>query len=306
MEQERFAWAMAGGTDAQMEAEWYCVTLTPRGELEWEGRRCTLKPGAEGFRGGSHRGATGLRLSFYEAVQTENCNRYRTPCTDFAQISGDLGSVDKSRARIEVEKRIVRDIENQRGAHLPALVEEWFDAESETTIQTLRLLAIELYHLIKWKLFDAYTLSAARVKRGYEIYEILNVPNAGELRAWMQDWVRYTFSIVSPREDVPVRRMAQAVRYIEENLDEHPRVRDVADSLHMDPAYFSALFKREMGVPPQNYILQKRLDRAAAMLKSGYSVGDTAQRLGFADGKAFRAAFAARFGMLPSQMRVRS
>ncbi len=301
MEQERFARAMAGGQDAQSEGEWFQVTLCPDGELVWEGRRCTLAPGAAGFRGGRHRGASGLRLSFYEAVQTENCNRYRMPCTDFAQISGEVGAVDKSPARIEAERRIVRDIENERGAHLTRLIEEWFDTEPNADVETLRLLVIELHHVIKWKLFDAHSLNAARVKRGFEVYEILGVPTVEALRQWMRDWVIYTFLIVAPLCDVPARRVARAVRYMEENAAAHPRVFEVAAHLNMDPAYFSNVFKRETGLSPSAYILRLRLDKAEAMLKSGVPVGRTAQRLGFSDLKAFRAAYRARFGVPPSR-----
>jgi two-component system response regulator YesN len=303
MDQERFSRLMAGGQDAGSENTWFQATLTPMGELIWEGRRCTLAGDAAGFRGGRHRGAAGLRLSFYEAVQTENCNRYRTPFTDFALISGDVGAVDKSPARIQVEKRIVRDIENERGAHLSGLIEEWFDTEPDADAETLRLLVMELHHVIKWKLFDALSLGALRVKRGFEVYEILNVPTAPALRQWMRDWVRYTFSIVAPLRDEPRRRVARAMRYMEENVESHPKVREVAAHLNMDPAYFSNVFKREAGLSPSAYMLHLRLDKAEALLKSGVPVGQTWQRLGFCDPKAFRAAFKARFGIPPSRVR---
>lgn len=302
MTQEQFDRAMGGGQDGALEGKWFAVTLCGDGEWCWEGNRCSLREGAKGFRGGRHQGAAGLRLSFYEAVQTRNCNRYRTPCTDFSQISGDIGAVDKNRARIEAERRIVRDIENCRGAHLLPLLSEWFDTEKSADMETLRLLAIELYHIIKWRLFDAYTLSAVRVKRGYEVYEILSIPDAPALREWMRDWVHYTFSIIAPRDDVPARRVAQAMRYMEENLTGRLQVRDVASHLHMDAAYFSNVFKKEVGMPPRTYLLQLRLNRAKAMLQSGYPVGKTAQMLGFSDIKQFRAAFVRRFGVLPSRV----
>lgn len=302
MRQVEFERILSGGESESAQEQWFQVTLCADGELSGEGRRCTLRPGAQGFVGGRHRGAAGLRLSFYEAVQTENCNRYRTPCADFAQISGDVGSVDKSRARIEVERRIVRDIEHHRGRHLEALMDEWFDTEPDTPMETLRLLVIELYHLIKWRLFDAYTLNAVRVKRGYEIYEILNIPDRAALQAWLRDWVRYTFSIIAPADDVALRRVAQAQRFMEENLVSNLKVRDVAQRLHMDAAYFSNLFKRETGLSPHRYLMGLKLDKALDMLRSGYPVGKTAAMLGFSDVKAFRTAFKARFGRTPSQV----
>lgn len=303
MQQTQFARVMAGGMDASLEQRFFVVTLCAEGQLKWEGRTCSLSPdGAVGFRGGRHKGTNGLRLSFYEAVQTQNCNRYRMPCTDFEQISGDVATVDKSRDRIRIERSIVRDIENHRGANLVQLLTDWFAAEQHTDIVALRLLVIELYHIIKWRLFDAYWLSAARIKRGHEVYEILNIPSSGELHRWMIDWVNYTFSIIAPRDNLPARRVAHAVRYIEENLGQALRVGQVAAQLHMDAAYFSKLFKRETGLSPSAYILVLRLDKAHAMLKNGYAVGKTAQMLGFCDAKAFRTAFVRRFGVLPSRV----
>ena len=197
----------------------------------------------------------------------------------------------------------MRDIENERGAHLSGLIEEWFDTEPDADAETLRLLVMELHHVVKWKLFDALSLSALRVKRGFEVYEILNVPTAPALRQWMRDWVRYTFSIVAPLRDEPRRRVARAMRYMEENVESRPKVREVAAHLNMDPAYFSNVFKRETGLSPSAYLLKLRLDKAEALLKSGVPVGRTAQRLGFCDPKAFRAAFKARFGVPPSRVR---
>lgn len=304
MQQPEFSRILAGDKAEQFRDEWFQVTLCPDGELIGEGRRCTLRADAHGFTGGRHRGAAGLRLSFYEAVQTENCNRYYIPCTDFEQISADVGTVDKTHARIEAERNIVRDIVRHRGKQMDALIDAWFATEPDTPIETLRLLAIELYHLIKWRLFDAYALSAVRIKQGWEVYEILNIPDREALHKWMHEWARYTFLVIAPVEEDAVRKVAQAQRYMEDNLEKRLKVSDVARQLHMETAYFSHLFKHETGLSPHRYLMNLKLDKGMDMLRSGYPVGKTAAMLGFSDAKAFRTAFQEKFGLLPSQVKL--
>lgn len=81
-------------------------------------------------------------------------------------------------------------------------------------------------------------------------------------------------------------------------------VGEVARRLGLDRSYFSTLFKKEMGVPPQQYLNELRLRQAMDLLQNyGYAPGMAARSTGYADVFAFSRMFKRRFGAPPSAFR---
>jgi AraC family transcriptional regulator len=79
---------------------------------------------------------------------------------------------------------------------------------------------------------------------------------------------------------------------------------ELAAMCGMSEAHFSREFRRAVGLPPHQYLMKLRLERAArALLAADARVLDVAQEYGFANPSHFARAFAARFGMTPSEYR---
>jgi len=95
-------------------------------------------------------------------------------------------------------------------------------------------------------------------------------------------------------------RMAQ--NYIETNYqDPGLRVNKLAEDLNLDRAYFSKMFRKYTGKPPQRYIVDFRLDRAAEMIVNlGLSPGEAVKQVGYGDIFNFSRMFRRRFGVPPS------
>jgi len=64
--------------------------------------------------------------------------------------------------------------------------------------------------------------------------------------------------------------------------------------------HLSRLFSRSLGMPPQRFHRQLRLERAANMLRAGGSPADIAYVLGFADQSHLARCFKSRFGVTPA------
>ncbi|MBP5532333.1 MAG: helix-turn-helix transcriptional regulator [Lentisphaeria bacterium] len=65
-----------------------------------------------------------------------------------------------------------------------------------------------------------------------------------------------------------------------------------ASRCHITTAHFRRLFKRQMGVPPRQFIIYCRLEKAAAMLLRGHSsVAEVALHSGFTDQNYFARMF---------------
>lgn len=82
-------------------------------------------------------------------------------------------------------------------------------------------------------------------------------------------------------------------------------IAQIANMLHIDRRYLSAVFRKTYGCSPQEYLSKLRLERAKAFLQAGYSVTSTATMTGFSDLCNFSRQFKAYYGYSPSSLRQR-
>lgn len=79
-------------------------------------------------------------------------------------------------------------------------------------------------------------------------------------------------------------------------------VSDVADKLGLDRCYFSGYFKKRVGVSPQKYLLNLRMEKAAAlMINSREKPSIAAASVGYNDIFVFSKAFKRHFGVSPRE-----
>lgn len=94
----------------------------------------------------------------------------------------------------------------------------------------------------------------------------------------------------------------RVIEHIHSHIDEKLTVEDMADVAGMSPSSFSRTFKKEVGIPPAEYLIQIRLDRAKKMLIAGdKSVTEIALECGFNSPAYLSASFHKRFNLTPSK-----
>jgi AraC-like DNA-binding protein len=79
--------------------------------------------------------------------------------------------------------------------------------------------------------------------------------------------------------------------YIDTHLDERFSLDRLAEMLSLSTSRFKAKFKQEVGMPPAEYIMRRRLDTAKNLLRAGHTVTDTAHTLGFSSSQYFATVF---------------
>ena len=88
---------------------------------------------------------------------------------------------------------------------------------------------------------------------------------------------------------------------------EDVRVGEVAEALHISRKYLCALLSREIGISTKAYLLGRRVDAAAELLRSTtMTVAEIAQEVGYEDYTQFSRMFRGRMGCSPQQFRKRA
>lgn len=100
------------------------------------------------------------------------------------------------------------------------------------------------------------------------------------------------------------RKLRLATAYIAENLGNRLTLAEIAAEVNMNPQYFARTFRKAVGQPPHQYILDKRVERAKALLKmTQLSLVEIASQVGIATQSHFTTVFHRATGMTPREFR---
>ena len=96
----------------------------------------------------------------------------------------------------------------------------------------------------------------------------------------------------------------RAVSYIKQNFKSELTLTDVAAAVSVSPNYFGTLFKNDMGVTFNRYLMLTRLRYASNLLREhGLTVEEIAYASGFASPSYFSESYRKEFGKSPSEDR---
>jgi transcriptional regulator GlxA family with amidase domain len=103
------------------------------------------------------------------------------------------------------------------------------------------------------------------------------------------------------------RRLAEAVRLIEDSIEAPLSTEDVARSVRISTRQLERLFRQHLGISPAAYASAARLDRAQSLLRqTAMPVTDVGLACGFASASHFSTAYRSRFGHAPRNERANS
>jgi AraC-like DNA-binding protein len=103
----------------------------------------------------------------------------------------------------------------------------------------------------------------------------------------------------------PVRHLLRSKDLIDARYREPLEVETLARAAHFSPAHFSREFRRAFGEPPHQYLLTRRLERAAALLRNtDRTVADICLLVGLRSVGSFTTSFGRAFGLSPTAYRA--
>jgi len=103
----------------------------------------------------------------------------------------------------------------------------------------------------------------------------------------------------------PARHLLRARDLIDARYREPLDVAAIARAAHLSPAHFSREFRRTFGETPHRYLLTRRMERAASLLRqTDRSVADICLTVGLTSVGSFTTSFGRTFGMSPTAYRA--
>ena len=104
---------------------------------------------------------------------------------------------------------------------------------------------------------------------------------------------------------LPRAKLRAVVEYVEEHLDASPTLEQLAAVARLSPYHFARQFKAATGLPPHQYVIARRVERAKQLLQGDgdLSLAEITARAGFSDQSQFSHHFKRVVGATPAQFR---
>ena len=110
---------------------------------------------------------------------------------------------------------------------------------------------------------------------------------------------------LAPSSGLSRERLQRVRDYIEVHLDDRLTLTDLAGVACLSPYHFSRSFKQAVGVGPQRYVMQRRLERARTLMRrTNQPLAWIAQESGFSDQSHLTSVFRRETGVTPGQFRA--
>ncbi len=112
-----------------------------------------------------------------------------------------------------------------------------------------------------------------------EIHSLINVY---QLKRYTLDFFQRLIEFVQSSSKMERLEVWEAKRYVEQRLNERISMEAVAKHLYMNPSHFSRIFKKETGETFIEYVIRKKMEKAASYLReTDETIEEIAYQLGY-------------------------
>lgn len=109
---------------------------------------------------------------------------------------------------------------------------------------------------------------------------------------------------LSGRRAESLTRLQTTLEYMRQNIKHPLPIAELASQAKVSPAQLNRLFRKALGVPPHQYLIDLRMLRAKQMLRSpSHSIQQIADEVGYCNAFYFSRAFRESTGQSPRQYR---
>ena len=210
---------------------------------------------------------------------------------------------DYDRAREQFRNVLLAD---RRDDSLPALVRRWMHhfREHPRPPETIKDWVLKLLLDLKLKVHSLRFFQAPYTAEALH-QEISEIDSLSELENWLTAHLQSLRPVVRDILQTGGRpEIVQACHFVAANLDKKIGLEDMAAHLHLNPSYFSRMFKKETGETFTDFVIRMKMERARELLDTTeYSVGRICDMLGYDNQSYFIKTFKSVVGVTPMEYR---
>ena len=208
-----------------------------------------------------------------------------------------------------VQKELVSAIElgdlTAAGAHMRAVFEHARMTHCE--VQSVREVATNM--LLQLERYCVANQQRMRVclNRQLILYIIQQADVVSSIESVLADALEDVLTHVGAQTGRMNPRVRRVIEYIDEHVSESVGLGDIARELNVSLAYLSRLFRQETGMTFQEYLTDRRMERARELLSSAEELYmyEVAARCGYDTFGHFARVFKRRYGLTPTDLRRR-
>ncbi|KRE64842.1 response regulator [Paenibacillus sp. Soil750] len=121
---------------------------------------------------------------------------------------------------------------------------------------------------------------------------------------WLERMIKAYLTYAGHRRKSTSHGMIKTILSLVENeIDQEMTLHAVADRMYVNSSYLSRLFKQETGKAFSTYVMERKMERAKAILQEGSRVYDAASAVGYRDVSYFTRVFRKYWGVTPGEIR---
>ncbi|MEK8126664.1 response regulator [Paenibacillus filicis] len=212
--------------------------------------------------------------------------------------------IDEARVRA-IHAEITSFLLLGKHTELGAFLRRSFEDNSTVTLAQRKTDALCLSMVIREVLRKEFDAEQDVGDIGSELGELRLLPSYVAVDEWVSGRIATLERAAAHWLEERTSGLAErAIRYMEQHYMEECSLTAVSAHVHLNPNYFSNLFKKQTGESFSGYLAKLRADKAKMLLaNTDMKITEIAQAVGYADSNYFATAFKQSVGRSPSEYR---
>lgn len=217
--------------------------------------------------------------------------------------------LEESSYPYEKEKLLIRKVKERNIPESRRVLNEllgYVFFQGGNNLSSIRSRSIELCSLLSRAAMEGGANTEVALKISNNFLQDINSTRSQEDLCWqLQRTVEFFIeSMFVKTSDKNSEIVKNAVQFISQNYNQPITLEDTARHVHLNPSYFSTLFKQSFGSSFKEYLNYIRIEESKNLLtNTNYSIIDIAIAVGFDNQSYFAKVFKKHTGLTPKQYR---